>query len=94
MNPIPHALRNHGYSFGPQHPFIYGKLEKEWQVWNRHMGEVAFTSKPDLTLDNLFSRDYFEEMAARDECERLNCRHAGIRGPKLPVDVAAIDTAP
>lgn len=41
--------RNHGYSWGLHHPYIYGKLEGwPWMVWHCHTGEVAAVCKNEI----------------------------------------------
>lgn len=87
---IAKRYRNHGYSLGLQHPYIWGKVSSRWLVWNRHSGKVCFATRrrPDE------NDDYFAEQRAGQRAELMNARRAGYKGGKLPVDIAAIDSTP
>jgi hypothetical protein len=40
------AWRNHGGSWGLEHPLIYGKVPSiGWCIWHRHTGEITYISQ-------------------------------------------------
>lgn len=59
--------RNHGYSLGLDHPYIYGQCFNRWLVWHRHTGVVAH-----MVPKRNWKWFGSQESEAMDICYKLN----------------------